>query len=697
MSVIRMLPGQYVVLDDVQYRTVRRTGDGRVAVEDVETRAQRNLTDAEIAAAFTEGRLSFMQKEEVIQPFFDPKLADFELLDPALKAEARRRYAYVVAVLQANIPLSRPLLRQVAASVAADMPDPKGASPASLKRWVKKWVRGGMHDLRLLVPDFHQRGCRKAKLPDEVFEVIEGAIIDVYERSEKTTKSDIIYCVRDRINDLNARRSTIHQMPIPSDAVVRRFVNLRDRYELMCAREGKKQADLTYKPVMKGPRVGAPLERVEIDSTVLDLLVIDEATGAVLGRPTLTMAFDCYSTMPLGYYLGFEPPGTAALMQCLRHSILDKSYVKEKYPEIEGEWPCFGAPFFTVVDQAAESHSKSFKDATATLGIVLCYAPVGSPWYKGRVERFFGTINTSLIHQVPGTTFSNILERGDYDPEKTACLTVDAVHLILHMWIIDYYGKRLNKGIGDIPIERWKRGCLAHSLRLPRSLDDLDCLLGGLATRTVSNQGIELHGLLYNDDDLKSLRTRSKDPLEVQVRYNLENLGTIKVLDPVNLRYFPVRSVDPEYAEGLSLAQHRAIRNYAAAEIKGRIDMDGLARAKTRIREVIGDAFIKARKAGVIGKRVARLLGLDDSKFEQRQAMDVAATQYSDGPDSILGSEPKSDAQPADTEEASGEEQEIASDNRPSEPDGEEIDSGPQGRSAKQRQSVWIETDEDEQ
>jgi putative transposase len=712
MSVIRMLPGQYVVLDDVQYRTIRRTGDGRVAIEDVETRAQRNLTDAEIAAAFSEGRLSFMQKEEVVQPFFDPKLADFELLDPAIKAEARRRYAYVVAVLQADIPLSRPQLREVAAAVAAAMSDPKGASPASLKRWVKKWVRGGMHDLRLLVPDYHQRGCRKAKLPDEVFEVIEGAIIDVYERSEKTTKTAVIECVRNRINDLNARRSTIHQIPIPSDAVVRRFVNLRDRYDLMCARQGKKAADLKYKPVMKGPRVSAPLERVEVDSTPLDLLVIDEATGAVLGRPTLTMAFDCYSTMPLGYYLGFEPPGTAALMQCLRHAILDKSYVKEKYPEIEGEWPCFGAPYTVVVDQAAESHSASFKDAMATLGAVVAYMPVGAPWYKPRVERFFGTINTSLIHQTPGTTFSDILERADYDPEKTAVLTIDGLHLILHMWIVDYYGKRLNKGIGDIPVERWKRGCLAHSLRLPKSLEDLDCLLGGFATRTISNKGIELHGLLYNDEEIKSLRRRSKDALQVHLRYDLGNLGRIKVLDPVNLRHFPVPAVDPEYAEGLSLAQHRAIRNFAAAEIKGRIDMDGLARARTRIREVIGDAFIKARRAGIIGKRIARLLGLDESKFDKRQAMDAAASQYSEGPQSVVGTAPSTPtpkdevserkpesaaSTPTPQDEAPTGESQLPTDQELSGPDESAPDDESREGRPGPRPSIWIEPDEEEE
>ncbi len=37
-----------------------------------------------------------------------------------------------------------------------------------------------------------------------------------------------------------------------------------------------------------------------------------------------------------------------------------------------------------------------------------------SPWQKPFVERFFRAKAEGIIHTLPGTTFSNIFQRGDY-------------------------------------------------------------------------------------------------------------------------------------------------------------------------------------------------------------------------------------------------------------------------------------------
>ena len=45
------------------------------------------------------------------------------------------------------------------------------------------------------------------------------------------------------------------------------------------------------------------------------------------------------------------------------------------------------------------------------------------PHDGGTVERVLGTL-MQLIHQLPGTTFSNLTERGIYDAEGRAVLTL---------------------------------------------------------------------------------------------------------------------------------------------------------------------------------------------------------------------------------------------------------------------------------
>ena len=47
-------------------------------------------------------------------------------------------------------------------------------------------------------------------------------------------------------------------------------------------------------------------------------------------------------------------------------------------------------------------------------GIELIHRPVATPHYGGHIERLIGTM-MGAVHLLPGTTFSDIGERGGYD------------------------------------------------------------------------------------------------------------------------------------------------------------------------------------------------------------------------------------------------------------------------------------------
>jgi putative transposase len=40
---------------------------------------------------------------------------------------------------------------------------------------------------------------------------------------------------------------------------------------------------------------------------------------------------------------------------------------------------------------------------------------VQTPHLKAAIERAFGSVNTGILHKLPGTTLSNVIQRGDYD------------------------------------------------------------------------------------------------------------------------------------------------------------------------------------------------------------------------------------------------------------------------------------------
>ena len=157
------------------------------------------------------------------------------------------------------------------------------------------------------------------------------------------------------------------------------------------------------KPSLSGERVKHPLQRVEIDHTTLDLIVVDETRLLPLGRPTLTIIIDRCTRCILGYYIGYEPASYISVMKALSHAIKPKSYVKQKYPDVENIWPCWGIPDLLIVDNGPEFHSN---DLEAAASIDQFRHPVLSrkkPWLKGAVERHFRTQSVSLIHTLPGT------------------------------------------------------------------------------------------------------------------------------------------------------------------------------------------------------------------------------------------------------------------------------------------------------
>ncbi|PIG91662.1 helix-turn-helix domain-containing protein [Gloeocapsopsis sp. IPPAS B-1203] len=63
----------------------------------------------------------------------------------------------------------------------------------------------------------------------------------------------------------------------------------------------------------------------QCDHTRVDVLVVD-AAGEILGRPTLSIVVDTYSRCIMGIHLGFDAPSAAVVCLALRHAILPKHY-----------------------------------------------------------------------------------------------------------------------------------------------------------------------------------------------------------------------------------------------------------------------------------------------------------------------------------------------------------------------------------
>lgn len=605
----RLRAGMRLKLAGQEYSIERRLPDGDLQLKHTASETLIAKPESELVTALFDGDAQLLGKNGEVD-YLQTKLmesivSDFEALESTdlRKIEALRRIKYVKEINRKgltefgkNAEALEPLIRDIGRAIN----DPQPPTSTTLWRWHRQYEKSG-EDIRVLVPAYKARGTVNdndgRRISDDlvicqaVDKLIEEVIAEQYLQLTRPTVQQTYDIIGARIDQENQCRKEDNKLPTPHRSTLYRLINKLDPYEKDKARYGKRIADLRHRANQQGVRPTRPLERVEIDDTKLDLFVIDERTNLPIGRPWLFLAICVFTKMILGYYLSFQKPSYLSIMQCLLHSIRPKTYVRERYPEIVHSWDAYGLPEVIVVDNAKQYYSASFDEACLQLGVITQYAPVKTPYYKPSIERMFGTLNTRLVHQLPGTSFSNVSEKWDYDPKKHALISMTNLERVIHNWIIDVYHRSHHRGIDDVPARRWEIGTRNFPPALPYAAAELEILLGHVDHRVISPSGIEIFGLYYNDPCLSSLRGSKKKGEKFKVKYDPTDISSIHLYDSRSNRYLLVPAVDQDYTNGLSLWQHKVIKREARANVKDYVNIVDLCLAKDRIQKMVDEEF----------------------------------------------------------------------------------------------------------
>ena len=330
-----------------------------------------------------------------------------------------------------------PELKKLLEQKASELKQKKHPSISTLQRWLSQRLYGG--DDTALMPYYAKRGGPgKSRLPSSTQRVMDRVIDNLYMSPEKpTVKLCFDACVAE-ITEKNQWLPTSQQISLPSYNTFLRFTKRRSGYEVVASRLGRRAAELEYRSNMKSTENYSLNECWEMDHTILDIFVMNPATGKP-ERPRITVAVEFVSRALMGFDIGFGAASAQAALSCLRHAIMPKNYLRERYPEINGDWPCHGVPHILKVDNGMEFHSKSFKHACLDLNIAIQYCATASPWQKGRVERFFRTLNESMVG-LPGATGSHLYaNKSDLKPGRGAVLDLPMLVKLMHMWVVDDY------------------------------------------------------------------------------------------------------------------------------------------------------------------------------------------------------------------------------------------------------------------
>jgi putative transposase len=108
-------------------------------------------------------------------------------------------------------------------------------------------------------------------------------------------------------------------------------------------------------------------------------------------------------------------------------------------------------------DNARELRGHTLQRACKEYGIDLEWRPVTKPSYGAHIERLLGTFNEG-IHALPGTTLSNPAERGEYDSENKAMMTVAEFEKWLITYITGVYHQREHSSLSTSPVKQYEKG-----------------------------------------------------------------------------------------------------------------------------------------------------------------------------------------------------------------------------------------------
>jgi len=514
-------------------------------------------------------------------------LQEIEELDPAALEAARFR-------LDAIKPLLTPGTgRKQVVSRAEEI----GVHYATLYRWLSRYEAG--RTLASLIPKRQGRKPGETRLPAETEAIIQSAIEDVYLTRQRVPAQKVVLEVR--------RRCLEAGLNPPHANTVRARIAAIHPGKRMRRRGQKKAAEEKYKPV-PGTFPGAdyPLACIQIDHTPVDIVLVDDIYRLPIGRPWITLAIDVFSRMVAGMYLSFDAPSETSVAMCVSHAVLPKDEWLTVMG-VEAEWPCYGIMDTIHVDNAAEFRSSGFRDACAMHGINLEYRPVRQPRFGGHIERLLGTF-LKEIHQLPGTTFSSVQEREEYDSEKHAVMTKSEFEKWLVTLICKVYHTRLHAGIGMSPLKKWELGLFGTEHEPGRGLpkipsDRLAFLLDFLPRqlRTIQPRGVTIEGLTYYADVLRPW-IGAMDPQDPKrkrrftFRRDPRDISVAWFFDPELQQYFRVPFAN-QALPSMSIWEYRKARNKLRKEGEASVNEQQILEAITELREQVRQAASRSKKA----------------------------------------------------------------------------------------------------
>lgn len=573
-SKIDINPGRMVVYQSVAYRITELLDYNSVLAVNLETGRSASLPIKQLKAA--------------PQSISESKYYEFEEINENDKKEAQRRYQMIKPLFDIG-DFCRKDVEELAQRI--------GASVTTLYRWVNQYK--GSRSISSLIPK--RRGWKKelSRLSPEVDNILKRVIEEVYLTPQRLKVSKII-------REVNVQCAKAG-LKIPHPNSVRYRVKQISERDTLRHRGQKEKASNKFEPAAgKFPNANYPLAVVQIDHTEVDLIIVDEYNRKPIGRPYLTLAIDVFSRCVVGMYLSLDAPSAVSVGMCVAHAMCSKEAWLEARG-IDTDWPMCGIMDKIHVDNGSDFRSETFRLSCIEYNIDLEFRPVKRPKYGGHIERLMGTCMNE-VHDIPGTTFSSIKERGEYKSDKMAVMTLNELERWLSIYITQVYHASIHSGIGARPIKKWETGVFGNADTDGHGLPSVPASIGTVLRdflpiyrRTIQTYGVAIDGLRYYDDIMRKW-INAKDPNDPKkkrkfiFRRDTRDISVVWFFDPDSKSYFRIPFANQSLPP-MSIWEYRDIKKWAKEEGKDPKLDSIILQGVQKMRDMIDESHAATKKA----------------------------------------------------------------------------------------------------
>ncbi|TGD78238.1 Mu transposase C-terminal domain-containing protein [Hymenobacter wooponensis] len=474
----------------------------------------------------------------------------YQFVKEADRNIALKRFAIIQPLLGIRIP----------AHVLTDTVQRHNVSTATLRRWIHAYHQSGLPGL------LRQKGKRekKSRLAVRAEQILQECLQKYYYTEQQASVTYTLEQIK--------LRCALEGIIAPSMPTVHRRIKALGRKLSIQRRLGRQTAREQLGHIRQNTlEANYPLHVVELDHSLLNILLIDEDTGRSLCRPWLTLALDVYSRMVVGFHLGFETPGSCGTGLCLAHALLPKETWLAGH-DIDGAWPCWGTMQILYTDNAKEFRGSVLARACEQYGIQLQFRPPRQPNYGGHIERLFKTLKWRIRH-LPGAYFKSKNKSKVYRPSKCAIFTLTDFQRWIGTYIVCLYHQRIHSELRQSPLDCYRQGMLGNrdhpGCPIPNRLaNELQVKLDFMpyVERTIQRYGVRIGHLEYYDPVLSSyIYGVGETPVNAAgrkyvFRLDPRNVSCVYFLDPNTREYHKIPLADMASGDFSVYTKREALR-----------------------------------------------------------------------------------------------------------------------------------------